>query len=522
MPINRYIRTQTAGGNNDPSQVFYQNRFIDYYENESSSIFAFDVPQYTTIGGTKDYYIQDPYAIFTSFVRPYFRFIFNGNTSSLSGNTKIFHEVYKLSNNDYSKFSEFNQLNSTITEDVITETLDDSQTDENGVFSTTQKTTTKTSQKLTNNFLRGASLTADQIFEKLSSPVVVFSANTSGITLPYYDFYPDQYYKQLGSYKQELFEDRSQYFINTYFVFDWDKNNDYFDFNTIDLEGNIISEPYPEVEELNNTEEAHIITGGSFFGYTVRGRFFTYFTVPNKPKFEQPIVSGSINTFSPIIYFSNIEDGDESVMQVSYNTADTGFTGTIFTYKFEKDITQEIQRVSAPIKTNSSFAYRIGNVKNFTNIFGVKNSIITFTDPLTATTQSNPASIYVLSEVDSPNVGNLPIFVTPPSLTPESPTGDYVLSGKVTGSLVSGATIQLQYPDGTIVTTPTDTSGNFLFTELVAGVYNMTTIYRGYKTDTRSVNITDSSYITFKISPVWGNAYETFGYLGSEIFGNYI
>lgn len=522
MPIYRYITSQTAGGNDDPSQVFYQNQYVNYYYNDITSILQFNVPQYVTYGGTRDYYGQDPYAIFTSFKRPYFRYLFNGNTESLSGNTKIFHEIYRLSNSDYSRFIGFREENTIVDSETIEDNFQDITYNTDGTSSSSTKKSIRSTQKTNNIFQKNYALTSDDICNILSEPILTLSAQTSGITLPNYDLYPDQYYKKLGSTKKEMFEDRGQYFINTYFVFDWVDDNEYYDYQSLDSDGTVLSDEVPQTRTLNTSGEYHIITGGSFVGCVVRGNFFTYFTVPNKPKLEEPIISGSLQTFSPIIHFSNINDGDESVLQVSYNTADTGFTGTIFTYKFNKDVENDIQKISAPLKTNSNFSYRVGNVKTLTNIFGIKNSIITFTDPLTGTTQVNPASIYVVSEVDSPNEEDLPIFITPPSLTPEYPTGDIVFSGKVTGSVVTGATIQLLYPDGTIVTTPTDTSGNFVFTELVSGTYILTTIYRGYKTDVRSISLTESTYLTYKITWVWGNEYDTFVDFGDELFGNYI
>lgn len=519
MPVYKYTRTQTAGADSDSSQVFQQNKFIDYHYSLVIP-FSFDVPQYTTYGGTYDYYGQNSNAIFTSFNKPYIRFVFTGNTHSLSGNSLITHEVYKLSNQKYSNLLKTVSENSSSGIDSTTRTIDTIREDSNG-------NSISEHQEIKESLSKGSYKSNDVgLYSKdilcltLSEPMIVYSAQTSGITLPYYDFYPDVYYKKNGSNKESLFEDKGQYFINSYFSFNWNKDLEYTD--QISLDGGLIYSTYESNITLNTSSPVHEITGGTLQGCGVRGRFFTYLTIPNKPKFEEPIMSGQQDTFSPIVYFSNTEDGDEHVLQVCYNVSDSGFTGTIFSYKFDRDTDQSIQKISVPLKSNSNFSYRVGNIKSFVNLFDVKNSIVSFTDILTGTTQLNPVSFYVCSEVDSVLTGEMPICVSPPTLTPEFPSGDFVLSGMVHGSVVTGATVHLTYPDGTLASTTTDSIGNFQFIELPNGVYSIATSYRGYKDDSRLLQITGNTFYEYYITTLAGNIYDTVGYLGDNILGNYI
>ena len=54
----------------------------------------------------------------------------------------------------------------------------------------------------------------------------------------------------------------------------------------------------------------------------------------------------------------------------------------------------------------------------------------------------------------------------------------------------------------------TDTSGYFSFTGLDSGTYTLTTNYRGYVQDIRSVNITGDTGIAYEIQMSWDNIYD--------------
>ena len=95
MSIIRTSIQQTSGNQNSVSQVFYQNIFYDLPMVEVSP-FVFYIPVFTTNGGTKDYYGQNPRAIFTNLVKPFIRFDFSENTSSFGPNTFIKHDIYRV------------------------------------------------------------------------------------------------------------------------------------------------------------------------------------------------------------------------------------------------------------------------------------------------------------------------------------------------------------------------------------------------------------------------------------------
>lgn len=522
MPIYKYIRTETVGNSDDVIQYFYQNNFISY-NSPPTEIFNFEVPKFSTAGGTLDYYGQSPYATFTSLNKPFFRFLFTGNTFSLSGDVKLVHHIYKLKNNDYENFIEdFDETPTDKKEDDIISDETETITDSNGNISSKNivRTVNKISQA--KNFVKNIDLNKDDIQEILSSPRYTTTEDASGITSNIHYFYPEQFIKTLGTQKEELFEDKGQYFLDSFFEFTREKPEEYIgfqNFQNID-EGDkvIVNSTYSTSETLSSSTLEHIITGGSFQDLVVKGRFFTFMTVPKKPKLESPLIEGQLETFSPDIYFSNVNDGDEFEVQVAYNTVDTGFTGTVFSYFFPKDEEESIQLVNPTFKSNKSFIYRIGNVKTLTNIFGVKHFLTTYSDYKTGTTASSTVRASVLSNIDSPHTLELATPVTPPSLDTEDIDSTYSLSGYVSGSTVSAATIQLQFSSGDLVTTPADTSGNFVFTNVPSGTYTLNTFYRGYKDDSRTIVITGDTSIAYRMKLLWSNQYETWGQLTNESF----
>ena len=86
-----------SGGDLSNAQIFYSNRWIEKEVGETS-LFAYDTPMYTTIGGTLNYYGQDINSIFTNTYRPSIRFNFSANTDSFGTGTTIVHNIYKIIN----------------------------------------------------------------------------------------------------------------------------------------------------------------------------------------------------------------------------------------------------------------------------------------------------------------------------------------------------------------------------------------------------------------------------------------
>ncbi len=277
----------------------------------------------------------------------------------------------------------------------------------------------------------------------------------------------------------------------------------------------------PKYEEFNTEVPKHSITGISkYTGTTVQGYFFTYFVVPNRPKIETPISSGIIDTYSPKVYYSNVEDGDSSIVEVVYDINDTGFTSDKFSFLIKKDINENgIQTASFPIKTGKEFMYRIGNVKSLTNIFGVKQKIISFSEKLTGLTKSAPEILTVIAENDSPYTSDIGSEFFPPSLESQDPIG-YSISGTVSGSIVSGATLELSR-QGSSITTNTNAFGEFLFEDLESGLYELKTTYRGYKTYTQNINIKEKlQVLDYNIELLWDNEFETWSIKEDDIILN--
>lgn len=531
MPIFRQIRFQTSGTKDSVSQVFYNNLYADS-DPVKTSFTSILKPKFTTYGGTLNYYAQDPNAIFTNLVRPPIRFVFSANTGSLSGYSYFIHEIFRI---DYETFKLYgdNQIDSKIE-------LINRKNDVSGSLGTgkNKEYVNQNRQVSGNNLIRepdkffGQPLSVDDlnyIQEFLKNPVLTLTASTSAITGNIYDLYLDQYIKQSGRFKTELFLDKAQYIINTKLVTNISTSRDYSDFVSIDNGNSLGSQLWNNNLELTSTNSyPYTIEQGLFSGITLSGNFFTYFVVPDKPVLEYPIMTGTLTTFTPEFRWSNGDNADSFLVQISYNLSDTGFT-TSDTFNYPVDKTEKNTKISrsktksfdtefetekaiftfqVPVKSNNTFIYRIGNSKEIIDIFNVRRNVVTFTDYFSATTQPEPIRTYVRTESDSPYTNGVSGFEVPPSLDYESPVASYTLSGMVSGSTVTGATIQLTYPNNSFIMGTTDTSGYFSFTGLDSGTYTLTTNYRGYVQDIRSVNITGDTGIAYEIQMSWDNIYD--------------
>jgi len=589
MSIDREIRFTTAGNNNTVSQVFYNNYFADSTPVENN-YFSFYKPGYYTYGGTLDYYSQEPEAIFTNLIKPPIRFLFTANTESLSGDSYFIHEIYKL---DYSTYKLYSDNQIADSQDLI-----------NAQNSTTRQATDinepPTSQsnliensndiRLGNNeipvpqkFFGNPLTTKDKqtIQSYFSKPFTTFTASTSAITGNVYDLFLDEYIKNLGEYKSQLFKDRGHYFINTKMIFNVNLDKDYVDYFQLEKvvttgvtattvvttattvftgstgpEASVtaltvvtaitftVSEEYVESEwddtlsitATNNTY--HVVQAGPFAGTKVIGNYFVYFEVPDKPVMEYPIMEGQLSTFTPEFRWSNGDGADSFLVQINYNTIDTGFTGSsVINYPIDKNeknsnvIKNKIKNTTAetetektiynfqvPVKSNNSFIWRVGNSVELIDIFNVRRNVVTFSDYYSAISQLEPIKTYVVSESDSPYIESISGFGTPPSLDYESEIAEYTLSGTVSGSTVTGATIQLTYPNSAYTISMTDSAGTYSFSGLQSGTYILTTNYRGYEQDVRFVNIISDTSLGFKLNLIWGNDDDTWGKMAGESY----
>lgn len=530
------------------AEAFYVNQFVDEII-YNSEFFEYDTPSYYTFGGTLNYYAQDFWSIFTNVYRPLIKFIFTANTINFGTGTTIRHKIYKIPYDIYSKYTseEIRQdieqdkgsseetIEETITESGITRTI--VTTKKRNIFNTIEKYAPEKFPETISGYGIGTVDKYSRIKECLTKPILTITASTSGISTSVYDLFLDEYQKNLGNFKYQLFEDYAQYFVTTQFETIHEQDARLKDFCGLDENGNIIPVNYEQYITETTPVYSHVITGGTFSGVTVYGSYFTYFLLPNKPKWTTPYVSGQLATFSPTFFWTNANDADSFLFQVVYDSGDCqSFSGVVYSYpvnvedtKLSTDemlnrdsepwaITQKttdvVREYSIPLLSNKTFWYRVGNVKEMINIFGVKQSVVTFSDIMSAATTGGYNS-YIYVNSDSPHTEEISDWVYPTYLD-DTLQGQYSLSGVVSGSVVTGATIQLVYPNSSYITQTTDSTGNFVFTELEPGVYTLNTFYRGYAQDSRSVNITGDTSLSFKIKLVWGNMWDTWGKMANE------
>lgn len=549
--INRTSIKQTTGTKTTVSQSFSHNIFFDALD-ASTSPFIFDVPQYTTVGGTKDYYGQNPLAIFTNLVLPFIRFDFSANTESFGTDVLIKHDFYRVSWDTFStvksglkSFSDESIQSENFIEETIEETDSDGNVNKRVVKKSTVEVNNviKSSRKPTGrDSIEGSKKvtkpTIADVQTQLDNPVFSITAATTGITTSIYDLQIDQFVKNLGELKTELFQDRDQYIIDTNFIFDKTSTVGLTDLKTIDgVDGSISDGVYKSTDTIETITEKQTISDGYFKGLDFKGgEYFSFFEVPDKPIFEYPTPSGQINTFTPEVFWTNGENADEYLIQVNYNTGDTGFTGTVFTYivpksdEFKEEAvsktkgsdtefttTKTIRKYQLSLKSNKCLIYRVGNVKVIKNLFDVRQSVVTFSDNKSVCTQAEPIGTYVYTENDSPHILGVAGLESPPSLDAESPLSEYTLSGTVSGSTVSGATMQLIYPNSSFVTVPTNTDGSFEFEELEAGTYTLNTTYRGYAADSRQIVISSDTNVLIELRLIWGNIYDNWASKSNDI-----
>ena len=375
--------------------------------------------------------------------------------------------------------------------------------------------------------------TISDIQSHLNIPIFSLTAETTGITESVYDLEIEQFIKNIREYKTQLFKDKDQYIIDTNFIFEIDVNEELFDYNIIDEDGKVSKNDYNSPMTAMTENSGSTIDRGTFKGLNFKsGDYFSFFEIPDKPKLEYPTPEGKIETFTPEIFWTNGEGADEYVVQVNYNTGDTNFTGTVFTYIIPKNekskeaslsktkdsesefsTNKTIRKYQISLKTNKSLIYRVGNVKFLKNIFDVKQSVITFSDSKSIYTQIESMENFVKIENDSPWIEDISGLQNPTSIN----FNEYSLSGVVSGSIVSGATMQLIYPDSSFVMLNTNSIGEFTFGTLRDGTYTLNTVYRGYAADSRQIILNEDKSVSIDLEIMWDNVYENWAFKESDI-----
>lgn len=393
IPLIRNFRT--AGTQDGPGHVFYNNNFVLERTVDEEPI-VFVLPGFSSSTGTYNFYGSERSSVFVIYTRPSISFLFTSNTEVFTSDTRILgveQEIYKIGYDDVQEYR---------------------MTRSNEAW--------------------------NKVAESIRAPILSFSSVTSAVTSAYtLSVLPEQFIKPTKRYTEEMFEDRAQYFLNTRFNFVITADTGTLvtsaftsstsTISTLNDQGVIVSSPYTAMTYVSTNDRRSVITSGAWSGETVYGLFFTCFQPPSKPILHFPFVATAATengTFTPTFNFSNVEDGDRFVLEVTYNMSDTGFTimsGTsgvtqVFKEKTENSLEQtvdsttqnvigserttsiKVRRINAPIRSNSSFLYRIGNVKVINNIFDVEQTVINYSSYYTGVTGSRETvRVYVDSTV---------------------------------------------------------------------------------------------------------------------------
>lgn len=101
MAIERKITSLTSGSGNSESRVFVSNTLVDRNEIITSP-FSFAFPVFTINGATYKYYTQTTAGISASLNNiKTVKYVFSANTASLTGTTKMKHDIYRINYDIY-------------------------------------------------------------------------------------------------------------------------------------------------------------------------------------------------------------------------------------------------------------------------------------------------------------------------------------------------------------------------------------------------------------------------------------
>lgn len=464
-------RFATSGQQDDPLQLFYNNNFaIPQFPDIQPNVFS--RPQFSSNTGTLEYYSQSEKSMFIIYARPFISMVFTANTFVFTGDSRfirMINEVYKVpydlmqSYNSNANNDSWQAIRKRIETPVVVYSTDtvfdyfnfyDNYFDA-GAVGFTSLTDTHDFQVgeqiiiyqlggFTNPQYEGLhTITSvpDQYAFVTSTP---FGASTppeggraaraSSITAATinYDFFPNQLIKPAGSYSEEVFEDRAQYLFNTRYSF-YSSGNSYNSCTVLDIDNNIVPFIYTSTTVLDTIGDRSIITQGPWSGLSANGLFFTCFQPASKPIVEFPFPDSGVtrqHSFTPTFNFSNVEDGDRYILQITYNMSDSGFTDgssvsgyTTYTREKTTNSREEIvdktstvavgtdsttskttRRMNVPIKPGQPYWFRIGNIKLVKNIFAVEQKTVTYSDVFSSITGSR-ANIELF--VDSASVSSV-------------------------------------------------------------------------------------------------------------------
>jgi len=280
------------------------------------------------------------------------------------------------------------------------------------------------------------SLDYDKVLEHISTPYTQYTATTAttrghalsgeviGDSFRYnFKFSPAQSDKPNKGYTEVLFEDRSQYLFNPVYSL-YNDTNEYSASFQVDDNGFFSNYNHTGRTSFITKGKTHKIQKGTWSGNVIQGLFFVTIQPPNKPNIETPLPIG--NTFTPAFFFSNVEDGDEYVLEVEYgDLGEFDNSDTIEQYfrkKTDDSLEQVVshngteldnsivattttirtRRIEAALIPNRNYCWRIGNIKFVIDLFGIKRSVITYSDVNCSLTEENAN---IISSIDN-NVRN--------------------------------------------------------------------------------------------------------------------
>lgn len=493
MAIIKTTTSRTSGSNTGVFQVFLANEIAENNPNLTTP-FIFDAPKYNLRGATKDFYSQTTDSISTSLnnIKKIF-FDFTANTESLSGTTKLLHDIYKI---PFSAFAE--------TSEIFT-----LQSDELGIIT-------------------GFTAT-DDFKNSITSAITTIEEYASGITQTAHTLVIPQKVKPIGNFTVDMFEDKAQYFIDTRTSFDRPNGSGgdikIFSAETGSFEDASATMFTADTQNIIITNPAHTITGGTFGGLDVKGYFFVYMKVPSKPDLNvidgAPAVSGSLSTISPIFSFNNVADGDYYKLNVVYDTTNENFTGdSVFSFEIPKQEgdAEFIRTFSTMITPDSPFLYRIGNVKELINLFDIKQSITVWSDSVSAETTSEgmftlSGVSYYHSAVPGNELSGVNVSITLKSTSAQ--VIELVSDSSGIDDIPEGVPADLDPDVGTIFTAVTASDGTYSFENIQGGVYTVVATHPLYRNKEFDVEIESDTNLNLVFEILWGNTILTFGGVGS-------
>src|ERR1035437_8494804 len=247
MALENQILSQSTGNNTEAVQVFIENT-IPNITYPKTSPFAFEVPLYDLKGATLNFYTQSTDSISSNLnLLKTFTFDFSANTSSFFGITQMQHDIYRL---DYDIFQQ--------------------------ALLPVSATTSGSSMPVNVGFQNAvAELTVPlvSIFEPVSGSSFTYSPSLTASSV--HDLVLPQKVKPIGQYTQDIWKDKSQYFIDSKFIFPKSVDMTYGEVQI--HSGNSVATlyivPTGDTQRLITDGRANGITGGTRGnGTTIRGR----------------------------------------------------------------------------------------------------------------------------------------------------------------------------------------------------------------------------------------------------------